>query len=99
QKLAQQGNSVSYLIHNDKVIGIIAQGDKIKESSKQMVSDLLSRNITPVMLTADNSEVAKTVANEIGIKDVHAQLLPEDKEKIIQHYKNIAYKIMIVRDV
>ena len=45
QKLAQQGNSVSYLIHNDKVIGIIAQGDKIKESSKQMVSDLLSRNI------------------------------------------------------
>src|SRR5699024_4659603 len=59
QKLAQQGNSVSYLIHNDKVIGIIAQGDKIKESSKQMVSDLLSRNITPVMLTGDNSEVAK----------------------------------------
>ncbi|HDI6742904.1 TPA: heavy metal translocating P-type ATPase, partial [Staphylococcus aureus] len=48
--LAQQGNSISYLIHDRQVIGIIAQGDKIKESSKQMVSDLLSRNITPVML-------------------------------------------------
>ncbi|WP_210139207.1 heavy metal translocating P-type ATPase [Staphylococcus sp. GDY8P120P] len=98
QKLAQQGNSVSYLIHNDKVIGIIAQGDKIKESSKQMVSDLLSRNITPVMLTGDNSEVAKTVANELGIKDVHAQLLPEDKEKIIQDYQNKGNKIMMVGD-
>ncbi|WP_415843958.1 heavy metal translocating P-type ATPase [Staphylococcus nepalensis] len=98
QKLAQQGNSVSYLIHNDKVIGIIAQGDKIKESSKQMVPDLLSRNITPVMLTGDNSEVAKTVANELGIKDVHAQLLPEDKEKIIQDYQNKGNKIMMVGD-
>lgn len=98
QKLAQQGNSVSYLIHNDKVIGVIAQGDKIKESSKQMVSDLLSRNITPVMLTGDNSEVAKTVANELGIKDVHAQLLPEDKEKIIQDYQNKGNKIMMVGD-
>src|SRR5699024_4848761 len=98
QKLAQQGNSVSYLIHNDKVIGIIAQGDKIKESSKQMVSDLLSRNITPVMLTGDNSEVAKTVANELGIKDVHAQLLPEEREKINQDDQNKGNKIMMVGD-
>ena len=39
---------------------MIAQGDQIKESSKQMVADLLSRNITPVMLTGDNNEVAHT---------------------------------------
>ena len=50
-KLAQQGNSISYLIEDQQVIGMIAQGDQIKESSKQMVADLLSRNITPVMLT------------------------------------------------
>src|SRR5699024_1477841 len=60
--------------------------------------ELLSRNITPVMLTGDNSEVAKTLANELGIKDVHAQLLPEDKEKIIQDYQNKGNKIMMVGD-
>src|SRR5699024_6293599 len=65
ENLAKQGNSVSFLIHNDEVIGIIAQGDKIKESSRKMVSDLLSRNITPVMLTGDNNEVATTVAKEL----------------------------------
>ena len=60
-KLAQQGNSISYLIEDQQVIGMIAQGDQIK-SSKQMVADLLSRNITPVMLTGDNNEVAHAVA-------------------------------------
>ncbi|WP_181394398.1 copper-translocating P-type ATPase, partial [Staphylococcus pseudintermedius] len=73
-KLAQQGNSISYLIEDQQVIGMIAQGDQIKESSKQMVADLLSRNITPVMLTGDNNEVAHAVAKELGISDVHAQL-------------------------
>src|SRR5699024_3740376 len=65
-KLAQQGNSISYLIEDQQVIGMIAQGDQIKESSKQMVADLLSRNITPVMLTGDNNEVAHAVAKELG---------------------------------
>lgn len=98
ENLAKQGNSVSYLIHNEAVIGVIAQGDKIKESSRKMVSDLLSSNITPVMLTGDNNEVANTVAKELGINDVHAQLLPEDKEKIIQDYQTKGHKVMMVGD-
>ncbi|MFH4908529.1 heavy metal translocating P-type ATPase [Staphylococcus cohnii] len=98
KNLAKQGNSVSFLINNEEVIGVIAQGDKIKESSRKMVSDLLSRNITPVMLTGDNNEVATTVAKELGINDVHAQLLPEDKEKIIQDYQSKGHKVMMVGD-
>ncbi|MCO6332794.1 copper-translocating P-type ATPase [Staphylococcus epidermidis] len=97
-KLAQQGNSISYLIENQQVIGMIAQGDQIKESSKQMVADLLSRNITPVMLTGDNNEVAHAVAKEIGISDVHAQLMPEDKESIIKDYQSNGNKVMMVGD-
>ncbi|WP_193018716.1 heavy metal translocating P-type ATPase [Staphylococcus equorum] len=96
--LAQQGNSISYLIHNQQVIGMIAQGDKIKESSQQMISDLLSRNITPVMLTGDNKEVAETVAKQLAINDVHAQLMPEDKESIIKAYQSRGSKIMMVGD-
>lgn len=97
-KLAQQGNSISYLIEDQQVIGMIAQGDQIKESSKQMVADLLSRNITPVMLTGDNKEVAKAVAKELGISDVHAQLKPEDKESIIKDYQRSGKKVMMVGD-
>ncbi|MCD8838638.1 heavy metal translocating P-type ATPase [Staphylococcus arlettae] len=96
--LAQQGNSISYLIDEQQVIGIIAQGDKIKASSKQMVTDLVSRNITPVMLTGDNKEVAQAVAQQIGIKDVHAQLMPEDKESIIKDYQQNDKKVMMVGD-
>ena len=97
-KLAQQGNSISYLIEDQQVIGMIAQGDQIKESSKQMVADLLSRNITPVMLTGDNNEVAHAVAKELGISDVHAQLMPEDKESIIKNYQSDGNKVMMVGD-
>lgn len=97
-KLAQQGNSISYLIEDQQVIGMIAQGDQIKESSKQMVADLLSRHITPVMLTGDNKEVAKAVAKELGISDVHAQLMPEDKESIIKDYQSDGNKVMMVGD-
>lgn len=97
-KLAQQGNSISYLIEDQQVIGMIAQGDQIKESSKQMVADLLSRNITPVMLTGDNNEVAHAVAKELGISDVHAQLMPEDKESIIKYYQSDGNKVMMVGD-
>ncbi|HGX0963379.1 TPA: heavy metal translocating P-type ATPase [Staphylococcus aureus] len=97
-KLAQQDNSISYLIEDQQVIGMIAQGDQIKESSKQMVADLLSRNITPVMLTGDNNEVAHAVAKELGISDVHAQLMPEDKESIIKDYQSDGNKVMMVGD-
>ncbi|MCG2061840.1 copper-translocating P-type ATPase [Staphylococcus epidermidis] len=97
-KLAQQGNSISYLIEDQQVIGMIAQGDQIKESSRQMVADLLSRNITPVMLTGDNNEVAHAVAKELGISDVHAQLMPEDKESIIKDYQSNGNKVMMVGD-
>lgn len=97
-KLAQQGNSISYLIEDQQVIGMIAQGDQIKESSKQMVADLLSRNITPVMLTGNNNEVAHAVAKELGISDVHAQLMPEDKENIIKDYQSNGNKVMMVGD-
>ncbi|EIA4823699.1 copper-translocating P-type ATPase [Staphylococcus pseudintermedius] len=97
-KLAQQGNSISYLIDEQQVIGIIAQGDQIKDSSQQMVAALLAKGITPVMLTGDNQEVAETVAKALGINDVHAQLMPEDKESIIKAYQSKGKKVMMVGD-
>lgn len=97
-KLAQQGNSISYLIDEQQAVGIIAQGDQIKESSKQMVTELLVRGITPVILTGDNLAVAEAVAEALGIQHVHAQLMPEDKESIIKAYQSKGKKVMMVGD-
>ncbi|WP_438798456.1 heavy metal translocating P-type ATPase [Staphylococcus pseudintermedius] len=97
-KLANQGNSISYLIDEQQAVGIIAQGDQIKESSKQMVTELLVRGITPVLLTGDNLAVAEAVAEALGIQHVHAQLMPADKERMIKDYQKQGKKVMMVGD-
>ncbi|WP_323693854.1 heavy metal translocating P-type ATPase [Staphylococcus pseudintermedius] len=97
-KLANQGNSISYLIDEQQAVGIIAQGDQIKESSKQMVTELLVRGITPVILTGDNLAVAEAVAEALGIQHVHAQLMPADKERMIKDYQKQGKKVMMVGD-
>src|SRR5699024_5812818 len=68
---ASQGNSVSFLVIEGENSGIIAQGDQIKPGSRKMIEALLERDITPVMLTGDNRQVAESVASELGITDVH----------------------------
>lgn len=97
-KLAQQGNSISYLIDEQQAVGIIAQGDQIKDSSQQMVTELLVRGITPVILTGDNLAVAEAVAEALGIQHVHAQLMPADKERMIKDYQKQGKKVMMVGD-
>ena len=96
--LAGQGNSVSFLVIDGENSGIVAQGDQIKSSSKDMVRDLIDRGIEPVMLTGDNRQVAEAVAAELGITDVHAQMMPEDKEALIHSYQKEGRKVMMVGD-
>ncbi|MFC3899602.1 heavy metal translocating P-type ATPase [Aliicoccus persicus] len=98
ESLASQGNSVSFLIIDGENSGIVAQGDQIKASSKAMIKELIDRGIEPVMLTGDNKQVAEAVAAELGINAVHAQMMPEDKEKMIQSYQKQGKKVMMVGD-
>ena len=96
--LASKGNSVSFLIIDGENSGIVAQGDQIKASSKGMVAELIKRGIEPVMLTGDNRQVAESVADELGITDVHAQMMPEDKEAMIKQYQEEGKTVMMVGD-
>src|SRR5699024_6040995 len=98
ETLASQGNSVSFLVIEGENSGIIAQGDQIKPGSRKMIEALFERDITPVMLTGDNRQVAESVASELGITDVHGQLMPEDKERIIREYQENGRKVMMVGD-
>jgi copper-(or silver)-translocating P-type ATPase len=95
--LASEGNSLSFLVENDKVVGFVAQGDQIKPAAKKLIDTLLSQGITPVMLTGDNKQAAKGVAEKLGITEFKAQLLPADKEKAVQSYQNDG-KVMMIGD-
>lgn len=96
--LASQGNSVSYLIIDNQVVGLVAQGDQIKPAAQKMINSLRELGIEPVMLTGDNQQVATVVAKQLGITDVHAELMPEDKDRIIQDYRNQNHVTMMVGD-
>ncbi|HCM22564.1 MAG TPA: heavy metal translocating P-type ATPase, partial [Porphyromonadaceae bacterium] len=97
-ELAEKGNSISYLLVKNEVAGLIAQGDQIKTEAKQTVEALKKDKIIPVMLTGDNEASAMAVARQVGIRDVHASLLPEDKEKVISEYQQAGKAVMMVGD-
>lgn len=86
-KYLQQGNSLSYVVENGHVVGYIAEGDSIKPGAKDMIDFLNGQNIIPVMLTGDNQQAADKVASILGIKEVNAQLVPEDKQKLVTKYQ------------
>uniref|UniRef100_UPI0038511BA6 heavy metal translocating P-type ATPase n=1 Tax=Lapidilactobacillus bayanensis TaxID=2485998 RepID=UPI0038511BA6 len=97
-QLAAQGNSISYLISGTQPLAILAVGDQIKPDAAQFISNLQAMNITPVMLTGDNQQTAAKVAQVLGITEFKAQLLPEDKEKVIRDYQSQGNKVMMVGD-
>jgi len=80
--------------NDERVKGILAITDEIREESKELVSSLLGLNIKPIILTGDNKASAGFVASSLGIEIVRAELLPEDKvvelEKLINRYKDVA---------
>lgn len=63
-----------------------------------MIQSLKDQNIEPVMLTGDNQQVAQAVAKELGIDDVHAELMPEDKETMVKDYRDNGQTVMMVGD-
>lgn len=87
--------SISYLLENNQVIAVIAQGDNIKSSASEFVQSLLEKGITPVMITGDNILSAKKIANELNISDVHAKVSPQDKINIVSHYQKQGATVMI----
>ncbi|MFC6314150.1 heavy metal translocating P-type ATPase [Lapidilactobacillus achengensis] len=96
--LADQGNSVSYLISGQQVLAIFAAGDQIKDSARSFIKALQARGITPVMLTGDNQATAAKVAASLGITEFKAHLLPEDKEKVVREYQAAGHHVMMVGD-
>ncbi len=94
KKYQQQGKTVSYLSVDKKVVGYVVIGDKIKTTSAKAIAELQKNGIDVIMLTGDNQDTAKAVADELNLADFKASMLPEDKmnevEKLQQQGKVVA---------
>lgn len=98
QKYQEQGNTISYLLIEEKIIGLIALGDQVKPEAKAFISSLKERGIEPVMLTGDNKEAAENVARYLGITNFQGGLLPEDKEAIVAEFTRQRQRVVMVGD-
>lgn len=97
-ELLNQGKTILYFSSEEKIIGIIAVADTIKNTSYQAIKDLKERKIEVAMLTGDNKIVAKTIAKDLNIDKVIAEVLPQDKEKEISKLQESGKKVAFVGD-
>lgn len=91
--------SVIYVAYDGCFKGSIIINDEIKETSKAAMKQLKQLGVSKtVMLTGDKKEIAQFIANEAGIDEVHAQLLPQDKVSILESYLKDTHKVGFVGD-
>ena len=97
EALAESGKTPLFFAENEKLVGIIAVADMIKEDSPQAIRELQNMGIHVVMLTGDNERTAKTVGKEAGVDEVIAGVLPDGKESVIRKLKEKG-KVAMVGD-
>jgi Cu2+-exporting ATPase len=92
------GKTVSYISIDEATIGYITITDKIKDTSKKAIQDLLNDGIEIIMLTGDNAGTAKAVADELHLTGYKAEVLPEDKLKEIKRLQSEGKKVAMAGD-
>ena len=97
QELAEQGKTPLLFAKKDKLLGIIAVADVIKEESGQAVKELHDMGVRVVMLTGDNERTAKAIGRQAGVDKVIAGVLPDGKEAVIRKLKESG-KVAMVGD-
>ncbi|WP_339706872.1 heavy metal translocating P-type ATPase [uncultured Kriegella sp.] len=94
----KQGKTVSYLAVNGKAVGFVAIGDKIKKTSKRAIEELQNSGIAVVMLTGDNQDTAKAVADQLNLADFKAGMLPQDKLAEVERLQAEGKKVAVAGD-
>ena len=89
-----QGKTSALVAIDNKLAGIIALADTIKDNAKEAIDSLKYMGIEVIMLTGDNESTAKAVASKLGISRVIAQVLPQEKEQVIYKLKKQEKKIV-----
>ena len=97
-ELENLGKTAVLLAADSKLYGILALADTTKESAKIAIDDLKSKGKEVIMLTGDNERTAKSIASQLGIDRVVAQVLPQQKEKVISGLKSEGKTVAMVGD-
>ena len=98
ESLSKKGNSIIYVVEENKIIAIIGVNDLIRENVKDVIRKLNENNIETIMLTGDNIGTAKLIAEEIGISKVIADVMPEQKTNTIKDLKKQGKTVMMCGD-
>ena len=98
RKLAKKGNSIVYVVQDKEIIALIGVNDIIRKNAKEVIEKLNKNKIDTIMLTGDNKETAETIAKEIGIGKVIANVVPSEKTQVIKELKKQSKNVMMCGD-
>lgn len=98
KELAAKGNSIVYVVKNNEVLGIIGVNDIVRDNAKEIVQELNRNNIEVIMLTGDNENTAKSIGDTLGIKNIIANVTPNDKSNTIKRLKTEGKMVMMCGD-
>ncbi|MCX4731990.1 cation-translocating P-type ATPase [Streptomyces sp. NBC_01363] len=95
---AAEGRTAVMVAWDGRARGVLAVADKIKDTSAEAVAELRALGLRPVLLTGDNRAVADAVARAVGIDEVHAEVLPEEKVHVIEGLRAEGRSVAMVGD-
>jgi len=94
----EQGETAIHVVRDGVVVGAIALRDELRDAAPSVIAALQDAGIETVMLTGDNERVAAAVAEEVGIDDYRAELLPEDKQDVVTEYQADGHIVAMTGD-
>jgi Cu+-exporting ATPase len=98
ERLQAEGKTVMVVARDNRAAGLLAVSDRIKSDSKEAIDSLHRQRIQVVMLTGDNIQTAKSIADQVGIDDVFAEVRPEEKSLKVKDIKDGGRKVGMVGD-
>ncbi len=93
-----EGKTTVLVAHGGRICGVIGISDKVREESREAVKELGRMGLSTIMLTGDNRVASKSVGEQVGIDEVHAELLPADKVSYIEQLSGSGRRIVMVGD-
>lgn len=98
EKLANYGNSIIYILEENKIIGLVGVKDIIRRESKKTIKKLKDLGLDIIMLTGDNEITAHIIGKELGIDNIISNVMPSDKTKHIKELQASGKKVAMVGD-
>ncbi|MEO3973969.1 heavy metal translocating P-type ATPase [Streptomyces sp. CAU 1734] len=92
------GGTAVHAARDGGALGVLTVADAVKETSAEAITELRALGLTPILLTGDNRAVAEAVAAEVGIDEVHAEVMPEDKVDVVKRLQAEGRSVAMVGD-